>query len=348
MDVLDFRSDTVTKPTPEMREAMARAEVGDDVYGEDPTVNKLQEKAAGMMGMEAGLFVPSGTMGNLAAILAHCNRGDEAILGNMAHTFLFEVGGMAALGGVHPHTIPNQPDGRLVLEDIRKAVRKENSHFPITRLVIIENTHNRCGGASLSAEYTQRVADFAHEQGLKFHIDGARIFNAAVDQGTDVGELSTPADSITFCLSKGLAGPVGSVLCGSREFIGGAHRARKQLGGGMRQAGILAAAGIVALEQMTDRFGQDHRRADELWKGLSKIPGDPLELEPQYTNMVYFKLADDLPITVEEFLNGLRKGGLLVGNVRERRFRMVTHCWIDDQAVSQAVKIIGEAVKESP
>ncbi|TES91683.1 MAG: low-specificity L-threonine aldolase [Anaerolineales bacterium] len=348
MDVLDFRSDTVTKPTPEMREAMARAEVGDDVYGEDPTVNKLQEKAAGMMGMEAGLFVPSGTMGNLAAILAHCNRGDEVILGNMAHTFLFEAGGMAALGGVHPHTIPNQPDGRLVLEDICKAVRKENSHFPITRLVIIENTHNRCGGASLSAEYTQRVADFAHEQGLKFHIDGARIFNAATDQGIDVAELSTPADSITFCLSKGLAGPVGAVLCGAREFIRSAHRARKQLGGGMRQAGILAAAGIVALDQMTDRLGEDHRRAEELWKGLSKIPGDPLELEPQYTNMVYFKLADDLPITVEEFLNGLRKGGLLVGNVRERRFRMVTHCWIDDQAVSQAVKIIGEAVKESP
>jgi threonine aldolase len=347
MDIFDFRSDTVTKPTPEMREAMARAEVGDDVYGEDPTVNKLQEKAAGMMGMEAGLFVPSGTMGNLAAMLTHCNRGDEVILGKLAHSFLYEAGGMAALGGVHPHTIPNQPDGRLALEDIRKAVRNDNSHFPITRVVTVENTHNRCGGASLSAEYTQSVADFAHEHGLKFHIDGARIFNAAVDQGTDVRELSSPADSITFCLSKGLSGPVGSVLCGSREFIRGAHRARKQLGGGMRQAGILAAAGIVALDQMTDRLGEDHKRAEELWKGLSKISGDSIELEPQHTNMVYFRLADDLPITVEEFLNGLRKRGLLVGNVGERRFRLVTHCWIDDQAVSQAVKIVGDVVKEN-
>jgi threonine aldolase len=347
MDGLDFRSDTVTKPTPEMREAMARAEVGDDVYGEDPTVNKLQEKAAGMMGMEAGLFVPSGTMGNLAAMLTHCNRGDEVILGKLAHSFLYEAGGMAALGGVHPHTIPNQPDGTLDLEDIRKAVRNDNSHFPITRVVTVENTHNRCGGASLSAEYTQSVADFAHEHGLKFHIDGARIFNAAVDQGTDVRELSSSADSITFCLSKGLSGPVGSVLCGSREFIRGAHRARKQLGGGMRQAGILAAAGIVALDQMTDRLGEDHKRAEELWKGLSKISGDSIELEPQHTNMVYFRLADDLPITVEEFLNGLRKRGLLVGNVGERRFRLVTHCWIDDQAVSQAVKIVGDVVKEN-
>ena len=340
MEIIDFRSDTVTKPTPAMREAMAKAEVGDDVDGEDPTVNKLQEMGAEMMGMEAGLFVPSGTMGNLAAMLAHCNRGDEVILGNQAHTFYFEAGGLAALGGIHPFQIPNQPDGTMAIEDIRGAIRPDDSHFPITRLVTVENTHNRCGGVSLSVRYTQSAADLAKEHGIKLHIDGARIFNAAVDQGVNACELASPADSITFCLSKGLSAPVGSILCGTKKIIYRAHRARKQLGGGMRQAGILAAAGVVALEQMVERLGEDHKRAVDLGKGLSKIPGIKFDLKTQHTNMAFFGLSEETNLSQEEFLSAVKKEGLLIGKSGGSRFRMVTHCWIDDSAVKRALEII--------
>jgi threonine aldolase len=347
MDLLDFRSDTVTKPTPAMRKAMATAEVGDDVYGEDPTVNRLQEIAADMMGMEAGLFVPSGTMGNLAAMLAHCNRGDEVILGDKAHTFLLEGGGLAALGGVSAIPIPNQSDGTLDLDEIGNAFRGDDAHFPISRLVTIENTQNRCGGVALTVEYTQSVAKLAQNLGLKFHIDGARIFNAGVDLGVNVRDLASPADSITFCLSKGLSAPVGSVLCGSKDFIVRAHRARKKLGGGMRQAGILAAAGIVALEQMVERLDDDHRRAKELGLGLSKISGIISDLENQHSNMVYFELPRELPFETEEFLAGLRKQNLLIASVGNRRFRMVSHYWINDVAVKQAVEIISEFIRKN-
>jgi threonine aldolase len=344
MEILDFRSDTVTRPTPEMREAMAAAEVGDDVYGEDPTVNRLQEIAADMMGMEAGLFVPSGTMGNLVAMLAHCSRGDEVILGNMAHTFLYEGGGLAALGGISTYPIPNQPDGTMDLDTIHSAIRMDDPHFPISRLVAIENTHNRCGGVSLTVEYTQSVADLAHENGLKFHIDGARIFNAAVELGVDVRELTSPVDSVTFCISKALSAPVGSVLCGSNDFIHKAHRERKKLGGGMRQAGILAAAGIVALEHMVDRLSEDHRRAKVLAKGIAGIQGIELDLDLQHTNMVYFNLSDKLPMTTEVFLDETRKNNLLFGWVGGRRFRMVTHYWVDDFAVQKSIEIISQVI----
>ncbi|MFC1936114.1 low-specificity L-threonine aldolase [Chloroflexota bacterium] len=336
MTTYDFRSDTVTVPTPEMREAMAQAEVGDDVYGEDPTINQLQEMAAEMMGMEAGLLVPSGTMGNLAAMLSHCGRGEEVILGNLAHTFLFEAGGLAALGGVHPNQLPNQPDGTLALDDIRRAIRPDDAHFPVTRLITIENTHNRCGGASLSVAYTQEVATLAKENGLKFHIDGARIFNGAIDQGVPVRDLVAGADSVTFCLSKALAAPVGSVLCGSKKFIYKAHRARKQLGGGMRQAGILAAAGIVALDKMVDRLAEDHRRAQALGQGLDQIEG--VTLDVQNTNMVYIRLDEEVPMTAEAFVKALGEKGVLLGLDQGRRFRLVTHVWIDDQAVEAALE----------
>ena len=268
MNNIDLRSDTVTQPTPEMREAMAKAVVGDDVYGEDPTVNKLQELAAKIMGKEAGLFIPSGTMGNLSAMLAHCQRGDEVILGNKSHTFLFEAGGISALGGVHSCQLPNQPDGSIKLDDIRNAIRSDDPHNPITRLIALENTHNRCGGTYQIPAYTREVCDFAHQHGLAVHLDGARIFNAAIACGVSVKEMVSHVDSVTFCLSKGLCAPVGSILCGSREFIRQAHRIRKQLGGGMRQAGILAAAGIVALEHMVDRLIEDHIHARKLADGL--------------------------------------------------------------------------------
>jgi threonine aldolase len=338
MEFVDLRSDTVTRPTPAMREAMARAEVGDDVYGEDPTVNRLQEMAASMLGKEAGLFVASGTMGNLAAILAHCGRGDEVILGNKAHTFLFEAGGISALGGVHSCQLPNQPDGSLALEDIQAAIRPDDVHAPITRLICLENTHNRCGGTYQDVAYTRAVADFAHERGLAVHLDGARLFNAAVAQGVAARELAAPIDSVTFCLSKGLCAPVGSVLCGSREFIRKAHRVRKLLGGGMRQAGVLAAAGIVALETMVERLGEDHDRARRLAQGLAAIPGLVLALGTPVTNMVFLSLDVSVPFSTREVVEKLRARGVLVGVSGSRQFRLVTHYWVDDAGVERAVE----------
>ncbi len=341
MEFVDLRSDTVTRPTPAMREAMARAEVGDDVYGEDPTVNRLQEMAAAMLGKEAGLFVASGTMGNLAAILAHCGRGDEAILGNKAHTFLFEAGGISALGGVHSCQLPNQPDGSLALEEIEAAIRPDDAHAPVTRLICLENTHNRCGGTCQSVDYTRAVGELAHGRGLAIHLDGARLFNAAAALGVSARELAAPVDSVTFCLSKGLCAPVGSVLCGSREFIRKAHRIRKLLGGGMRQAGILAAAGIVALETMVDRLGEDHARARRLAEGLARLPGLSLPLGMPATNMVFLALDASVPFSTRQVVEELRARGVLVGVSGKRQFRLVTHYWVDDAGVAQAVEAFG-------
>ncbi|MBM3143478.1 MAG: low-specificity L-threonine aldolase [Chloroflexi bacterium] len=338
MTIIDLRSDTVTHPTPAMREAMATAQVGDDVYGEDPTINQLQEMAAERLGKEAGLFVPSGTMGNLAAILAYCNRGDEIILGNQTHIFLNEAGGIAALGGIHPYPIPNQPNGTLALDDIREAIRSDDPHHPITRLIALENTHNCCGGAVLTAEYTQAVADLAHANGLVLHLDGARIFNAATALDVDVASLVAPVDSVTFCLSKGLCAPVGSVLCGSKEFIARAHRVRKQLGGGMRQAGILAAAGIVALHEIAPRLAEDHVRARNLAQGLRNIPGVILDSGEPASNMVYLTLGEDLPLNAEDAARRLKGCHVLVDVVSPRRFRLVTHYWIDDQAIHSTIE----------
>jgi len=337
MKIIDLRSDTVTLPTPAMREAMFAADLGDDVYGEDPTVNRLQDLAAEKLGKEAGLFVSSGTMGNLIAILAHCNRGDEVSLGNKAHTFLFEAGGISALGGIHSCQVPNQPDGILNLDDIRDAIRPDDAHHPITRLITLENTHNRCGGVALTSAYTRAVGQLAQQHGLQLHLDGARLFNAAVAQGVGAAELAAPADSISICLSKGLCAPVGSVLVGSRQFIQRAHRLRKQLGGGMRQAGILAAAGIVALEQMVDRIADDHVQARRLAAGLAQIPG--LELAPgsPYTNMVFVALKPETGLTAREVAGRLEKQGVKVGATGEHRFRLVAHYWIDDEAVECAV-----------
>lgn len=344
MTLIDLRSDTVTKPTPEMRAAMAAAEVGDDVFGEDPTINRLQEMAAARMGKEAGLFVPSGTMGNLAAVLAHCGRGDEVILGNLGHTFLFEGGGIAALGGVHPYPLQTQPDGTLRLEDIHAAYRSDDPHYPISRLVTLENTHNRCGGVPLSVDYMEQVKQVAQTYGLKIHVDGARIFNAAAALGVTAKQLVDAADSVTFCLSKALCAPVGSVLCGTREFIYRARRIRKQLGGGMRQAGVLAAAGIVALEQMVDRLPEDHLRAQALARGLARIPGLKLEHEIPPTNMVFVTLDEAVPATAAEVAQRLREYQVKVGAVGPRRFRLVTHFWIDDAAVEQAIEAFGKVL----
>jgi threonine aldolase len=344
MKTIDLRSDTVTQPTPAMRQAMAQAAVGDDVYGEDPTINRLQEMAADLLGKEAGLFVASGTMGNLTAILAHCNRGDEVILGNKAHTFLFEAGGISALGGVHSCQIPNQADGTLLLEDIQAAIRPDDPHDPITRLVTLENTQNRCGGVALSASYTRQVGELAHRNGLALHLDGARLFNAAVALGVPARQLAEPADSVTICLSKGLCAPVGSVLCGSRDFIRRAHRVRKQLGGGMRQAGVLAAAGIVALETMVDRLAEDHARARRLAQCLAENPRIILDPDTPQTNMVFISLAENVPLTAEQVAERLSELGIKVGVVAARRFRLVTHYWIDDLAVDQTASAFNQVL----
>jgi threonine aldolase len=320
-----------------MREAMYRAEVGDDVFGDDPTVNHLQELAAEMLGKEAGLLVPSGTMGNLAAILAHCGRGEEAILGDKAHSVLYEAGGISALGGVHSRQIPNQADGSLLLEDIRQAIRSDDAHFPVTRLVGLENTHNRCGGTVLPLEYMREVGGLVHERGLVLHLDGARLFNAAAALKVSARELAAPADSITFCLSKALCAPVGSVIVGNKEFIQRAHRIRKQLGGGMRQAGVLAAAGIVALETMTERLAEDHARARRLAAGLAQIPGVLLDPGTPHTNMIFFSLADELPLDAAQASQRLQELEILVVPSGRRRFRLVTHFWIDDLAIDMAI-----------
>jgi len=345
-EYIDLRSDTVTKPTPEMREAMAKAEVGDDVYGDDPTVNRLQEMAAEMTGHEAALFVASGTMGNLAAVLAHCQRGDEVILGKDAHTYRYEAGGISVLGGVHSCQLPNQPDGSIALNDIEGAIRYDDPHQPVTRLIALENTHNRCGGTVQSVAYTRQVAEFAHERGLMVHLDGARVFNAAAALGVPVKELTGVVDSVTFCLSKGLSAPVGSVLCGSKKFISQALRARKILGGGMRQVGVLAAAGIVALEKMAPRLGEDHARARTLAEGLSENRGLVLDAGIPATNMVFMNLADDVSLSANEVAEQIKEQNVLVGVAGSRRFRLVTHYWIDDEGVEKTVKAFREVLAQ--
>ncbi|NLN71055.1 MAG: low-specificity L-threonine aldolase [Chloroflexi bacterium] len=337
MEWIDLRSDTVTLPPEKMRAAMAAAELGDDVYGEDPTINRLQMLAAERLGKGAALFLPSGTMGNLAAVLAHCGRGDEVIMGDCAHTFLYEAGGIAALGGVHPFIIPNQADGTLKISDIKRAVRAPDAHFPTSKLLILENTHNRCGGVSLTRAYMLEAARTAREAGLAIHLDGARIFNAAVDQGVPASALVDMVDSVTFCLSKGLCAPVGSVLCGSQDFIAKAHRIRKQLGGGMRQAGVLAAAGILALEEMVDRLIEDHQHATALAAGLGEVPGLRLDKGSPKTNMVYVEIDAGLGLTAQECAAQLRKEGVLVGITGERHFRLVSHYWIRDEHLPMVV-----------
>lgn len=339
MQYFDFRSDTTTHPTEKMRQAMASAEVGDDVYGEDPTVNALEEKAADMLGKERGLFVTSGTMGNLLAVMAHCARGEEAIMGTQGHTFLHEAGGVSAVGGVVIHTIPNQPDGTLALTDLKNALRNpDDYHEPTSRLVIIENTQNFCGGVPISREYTESIAAFAREHGLLLHLDGARIFNAAVALGLPASKLVAPADSITFCLSKGLCAPVGSVLCGDKAFISKARRLRKLLGGGMRQAGIIAAAGIVALDEMVDRLAEDHRRAAMLAEGLRANGKVHLTKNSPQTNMIFFQLDESVALSMAEFLEAMKQEGVLLMDSGPGEYRMVTHNDISDKAVEVSLE----------
>lgn len=334
--VIDLRSDTITHPTPEMREAMYKAEVGDDVFGEDPTVNRLEALAAEKMGKEAALFVASGTMGNLVSLLTHCHRGDEVILGDQSHTFHYEVAGAAGLGGIQLRTLPNQPDGTLDLEHIKNAIRPSDIHFPLTRLIALENTHNRCGGAVLPSQYMAQARALAQEHGLAVHLDGARIFNAAVALGADVRELTKHADSVQFCLSKGLSAPVGSLVVGPKEFIAAARRVRKMLGGGMRQAGVIAAAGIVALTKMVDRLAEDHKNAKILAKDLADMQGVEIDPEKIQTNIVIFSLVHS-DITPRELVARLAGRGVKILAIGGNRLRAVTHYGIEEEDIHQAL-----------
>ena len=345
MKIIDLRSDTVTLPTPAMRKAMYEAELGDDVMGEDPTVNRLEALAAEKVGKEAALYVPSGTMGNLVCILSHCQRGDEVIMGNQAHTFIFEVGAASVFGGLQVHTVPNEPDGMLNPQDVLDAIRGENIHFPPTRLVCVENTQNKCGGFALSPEQIDSVCLPVKERGISVHLDGARVFNAAVALGVDVKELTRNVDSVMFCLSKGLCAPVGSMVAGSEEFMRRARRNRKMVGGGMRQAGVLAAAGIVALTEMVDRLADDHANAQVLANGLGGMAGLRLEEHGVRTNMVFFNLVTDRT-TPAEFRSALEEEGVKVGYYGGRLFRAVTHHGIEEQDVRRTIEAFGRVMKE--
>lgn len=340
--IYDFRSDTVTRPTNTMRRAMAEADVGDDVYRDDPTVNALQAKASQLLGKEDALFVSSGTLGNLLAMLAYCQRGDEVIMGEKGHTFLHEAGGVSALGGVVIHTVPNQTDGTLSLFDLEEALRSEDIHEPGSRLVVLENTQNACGGMAISVDYTNKVAAFTREHGLAYHIDGARIFNAAVKLNVTAADLVRQADSVTFCLSKGLCCPVGSVLCGTHDFIERSRRLRKMLGGGMRQAGILAAAGIYALDNLVDRLAEDHQRASLFAEGLTDIKGLSLAKGSPYTNMVFVSVQEDSKLNSGQLVKQLKENGILVNESGKNELRFVTHHDVQDEAVKSCLKVLHE------
>ncbi len=346
MNRIDFRSDTVTWPTATMREAMRLAEVGDDVYGEDPTVNELQALAANVLGKEAGLFVSSGSQGNLVSILAHAGRGDEAIVGEAYHTYNWEAGGMAVLGGIVPRVLGVDEIGRIPLTNIRASIRPtNNAHLPTSRLILLENTAGGRYGAAIPLDYFAAVREIADEHGLSVHLDGARLFNAATKLGVPASEIAQYVDSVTICLSKGLCAPVGSVVCGSSKFVHAAHRARKLVGGGMRQAGIIAAAGITAIEEMTQRLQEDHDNAAHLAASLAKIDG--IQVDPVHTNMVFFGLTDDVQLSAGEVAQQLRERyNVWIGARSERAFRAVTHYWVDREAVELLLTGIREILLE--
>jgi threonine aldolase len=340
--LIDLRSDTVTKPSPAMRRAMAEAEVGDDVYLEDPTVNRLQARAAEIFGREAALFVPSGSMGNLVCIMAQATRGQEVICEAAGHVYNYEMASMSALGGVLPRVIPTT-DGIMSWEQISPAIREKAYYRPQTALVALENTHNMAGGTVYPNRVVHEICDKAHDAGLRVHLDGARVFNAAVYLGENVAEMTKKFDSIQFCFSKGLGAPVGSMIVGSRDFIEHGRVLRKILGGGMRQVGVLAAAALVALEEGPKRLHVDHENAQLLAQGLAQIPGIGVQADKVQTNIVLYDVgATGLGST--QFLKRLAERQVLGGPVDARRVRMVTHLDVDRNDIEQALRIIGEVV----
>ena len=345
MMTVDLRSDVVTLPTDEMRKAMYEAELGDDVSGEDPTVNRLEEIAAERMGKQSAVLVASGTQGNLLAILANARSGDEIIAGANSHIFWNESAGAAALGGIQTHLVPNEPQGALSPENVEAAIRPGgDSHYPPTTLICLENTQNQCNGGVVTTEETEAVCRIARDHGIPVHVDGARIFNAAVYLETPVHELVREVDDVTFCLSKGLSAPIGSVLCGSHEFISEARRWRKMVGGGMRQAGIIAACGIVALDSMVERLAEDHSNARRLSEGLAQVPGIVHDPETVQTNLVFFEVEDSL-CTEAEFARRLAEKGVKCGS-SYGRIRMAVHRHITPAHVDAALSAVSQLTRE--
>lgn len=339
MSFIDLRSDTVTRPTPEMREAMARAEVGDDVFIEDPTVNRLQEMAAAMLGKEAALFVPSGTMGNEICIRLHTQPGQEVICEERSHVLNAEMAGMAALSGVMARPVRGE-NGLLDWLTIKAALRLSPAYYLArTGLISLENSHNFAGGSVLSVERMEEICDRAHELGLPVHLDGARIFNAAAALGRDAAELARPVDSVMFCLSKGLCAPVGSMIAGTREFIERARAVRKLFGGGMRQVGVLAAAGVVALEKMTGRLAEDHANAQLLARGIAGIPGLKIDPEQAHTNIVIFDVSDS-GLSIDEWMAQLKARNVLAISISNTELRMVTHHDVSREDCETAVAAV--------
>jgi threonine aldolase len=345
--VIDLRSDTVTLPTAEMRDAIARAALGDDVYHEDPTVNRLEEMAAALTGKQAALLVASGTMANLIALMVHCPRGRKVIVGAKAHTYIYEAGGGSVLGGIVMTPVANLETGALDLVDLEhELATPPDAHFAQPALVALENTHNNCGGVAVPASHLADVAALARRHRVGVHLDGARLFNAAIALETDARSLAGYADSVSFCLSKGLSCPVGSLLCGSRDFITQAHRVRKLLGGGMRQAGIIAAAGIVALEKMVERLAEDHLNARALAEGLGLVAGINVQAVSRRTNMVFFDVDGD-ESTASKFLAALHERDVLIGQRGSNSFRAVTHYGVDRPAIDRVVSAAAEAAGEA-
>ncbi len=330
--VVDLRSDTVTQPTAAMREAIARAVVGDDVFGDDPTVNALQERVAALLGKEAALFMASGTQSNLCGLLAHCGRGDEYIVGQLAHTYRYEGGGAAVLGSIQPQPLPNQPDGTIKLDDIAGAIKPDDPHFARTRLLALENTWS---GQVLPASYVAEACALAHSRGLATHLDGARLFNAAVASGRPAAELARDFDSVSICFSKGLGAPIGSMLVGSNELIQRALRVRKMVGGGLRQVGLLAAAADHALTHHVDRLADDHRLARRLAEGLAALPG--VTVTPPQTNIVFAQVSDG---RTPALLAHLKAHGVLATGLIGLRF--VTHLDVDAEGIEHAIAVAAD------
>ncbi len=343
-DLIDLRSDTVTEPTQEMRQAMADASVGDDGYGEDVTVNRLESLAADMLGKESALFVPSGTMGNLVAVMTHTRHGDEVILDTKSHIYEYELGGMSAIAGTSPRPVPFE-NGRLAPEVLRAAIRVPYMLFPPTTLLCLENTHNQAGGIVVTPEQTAEVAAVAREYDLKIHLDGARIFNAAAALGVDVRELTRSVDSVMFCFSKGLSAPVGSALAGGNEFIQEARRIRRMLGGGMRQVGVLAAAALVSLESLVGRLGDDHANARLLAEGLAAIDNAMLDPDNVQTNIVNCDVSS-LGHDSDSFIQALQSHGIRVGPRRPKSVRMVTHRQITPAHIQRTLEVIAQIADE--
>jgi threonine aldolase len=335
---IELRSDTFTRPTEAMRRAMYEAEVGDDVWGEDPTVQRLEERASELLGKEAAVFVSSGTQGNLIGVLAHTQPGTEVVLGDKSHIVHHEAGGVAAIGGVMTRTLPNGSDGMLQPEQVARAIRNDDIHEPPTRLIALENTHNQCNGAVLSRADMAAVADIAHARGIPVHLDGARLFNAVAALGTPVSELVEPVDSVTFCLSKGLGAPVGSILLGSEEYIARARRWRKMLGGGMRQVGVIAAPGLLALERNRERLAEDNANARHFAEGLAEIRGIDVDAARVQSNIVYFDIAG-VGADPSEFLAALQERGVLLAG-EGTVLRAVTSYEVDRQGIEDALEAI--------